>query len=185
MAMNVRLGFARLARVAAATYLLVAGITVVLVTLGAWNERQRDLHPTDFTVAVQDGRTFRLRATYPWEAQSAADSYAIEHPVPSTDGPWKAYARANAAPAPASGTVADMLRPQNGEFTYEEAVGRPSPPVRLSLPEYDHPPSLGSVFWRALVVAFWFAVAYAVLWTFFRVLRWVLLGFMEDGPIGA
>ncbi len=153
--MNIRLGFARLARVTAVAYLLVAVATVALVSLGAWNERQRDLHPQDFTVKVTDGRSFLLRAGHEWEAQNAAENYASGHPVPPLI-PGHVYSDAEV-------------------FSWEK-------PTRLTLPEYDHPPSLGSVIWKGLVWAFWFAATYVALWAFFRVARWVVLGFMAPAP---
>jgi hypothetical protein len=149
--MNVRLGFARIARVAAFTYLALSLVVTGMVVVNAWRDRQDHLHPHAWTVKVTDGRSFTIPATFSWEAQNAAELYASQHPTqPLVEGQTYSYEEV---------------------FAWEK-------PTRLTLPEYDHPPTLGSVFWKGLVCAFWLAFSYCLLWVVFRALRWIVLGFL-------
>jgi hypothetical protein len=79
--MNLRLGFARLGKVAAGAYWLLAGGVVAAYVFTACDQREKALHPADYVVSVQDGRTFRVRSADQWEAQEAANDYAVQHPL--------------------------------------------------------------------------------------------------------
>jgi hypothetical protein len=198
---NLRLGFARLARVTAVLYGVASVLIVGFVTKGQWDERQAELHPHMFTISAPSGRVFVVPAIYDWEATSAAEEYDKAHPVvapaeePSsnvrdwtdeqlmasakgqyTTPPWQDY-----APPQASAKL-------SGADIFADPPKKKVPaqkPIRVPVAKYDHPRAPAAIAKAGGMAALWCALGYAVLWAAFRGVRWVALGFMSGGREGA
>lgn len=147
--LNVRLGFARLARVTAILYGVASVLIVGFVVKGQWDEREAELHPQTFTIRAPTGQLYLVPAQYEWEAVSVVEDYS----------------KANV-------DLSDL-------FADIPTTAAARKPVRLPVAKYDHPRTVAAVAKSGGVAAMWCALVYAVLWTAFRGVRWVALGFMD------
>lgn len=178
--MNVRLGFARLARVTAILYWVASLLIVSIVLKEQWDQRRAELHPQRFTVEVADGRVFVLPARYEWEASATAREYAKANPIELTDeqvfGP-----PSQAGSGSDSRDVSELSDAELFALLRETDPDAkvPPTPIRLSVAKYENPRSLAAIVTAGAVAAMWCALVYAGLWVVFRSVRWVALGFME------
>lgn len=207
--LNVRLGFARLARVTAILYGVVSVLIVGFVVKGRWDERQVEMHPHMFTVSAPSGRVYVVPAQYDWEAISAAEDYDKAHPSVSpaeeptsnvrelTDEQLLATANGKSiaqpggsvaplAAAPGTFSSADTGGASRGDFDGADIFAPPpkkkapaQKPIRVPVAKYDDPSTVDAVAKEGAIAALWCGLVYAVLWAVFRGIRWVALGFMD------
>ena len=199
--MNFRLGFARLARVTAVLYGVASVLIVGFVTKGEWDQRQAELHPHKFTISAPSGRVFVVPAQYDWEAISAAEDYDKAHPVvtpaesPSsnvrewTDEQLLATAKGQYTAQPGGSLAPTAAAPGtfSGADIFADPPKKKAPaqkPIRVPVAKYDHPRSAATIAKAGGMAALWCALVYAVLWTMFRGIRWVALGFMDGKATG-
>jgi hypothetical protein len=197
---NIRRGFARLARVTAVTYGIVSVVIVVAVLKGRWEEHEADLHPHKFTVSAPNGRVYVVPAQYDWEAISAAKDYDAAHPAvapaeqPSsnvsewTDDQLMASLNGQYTAQTSPERTAKAANPARNFFDQFDPQTKKAPaqkPIRVPVAKYDHPRSVAAVGKEGALAAMWCALVYTVLWALFRGLRWIVLGFMEDRRAGA
>ena len=212
--MNVRLGFARLARVTAILYGVVSVLIVGFVAKGQWDKRERELRPHKFTVSAPSGRVYVVPAQYDWEAISAAEEYEKAHPnvapaeEPSssvrelTDEQLLATANgksiaqpggtlAPVAAAPGTFSEVDTGVARRGDFDGADIFADPpkkkapaQKPIRVPVAKYDNPRTVAAVAKEGAMAALWCGLVYAVLWAVFRGIRWVALGFMDAKASG-
>ena len=206
--MNVRLGFARLARVTAILYGIVSVLIVGFVVKGQWDEREVELHPHKFTVSAPSGRVYVVPAQYDWEAISAAEEYDKAHPsvapaeepssnvreltdeqlLATANGKSIAQQGGTLAPvtaAPGSFSEPDTGVTRRGDFDGADIFASPrkkapaQKPIRVPVSKYDSPRTVEAVAKEGATAALWCGLVYAVLWAVFRGIRWVALGFMD------
>jgi hypothetical protein len=161
--MTVRTGMARVGRIAAIAYALLAIALVGIVAATSWDQMLKDQHPKNWVVATADGRRFAVAARYEFEAQERANDYARTNRI---DG-W-----------PADG---DLTKLSDAQLLAIQAGKRGDtlPIKQLAIERYAHPKGALSVVWAAAMAAAWCGLAYIALWAVFRALRWIALGFME------
>ena len=198
---NVRLGFARLARVTAILYGVASVLIVGFVVKGQWDERESELHPHKFTVSAPSGRVYVVPAQYEWEAISAVEDYDKAHPIvdpaeePSSNvreltdeqlmatanGEYMAQSGGSLAPvAAAPGTFSSADNFANR--TKKKAPAQK--PIRVPVAKYDSPRPVEAVAKQGAIAAMWCGLVYSVLWAAFRGIRWVALGFMDAKASG-
>lgn len=141
--MNVRLGFARIARVTAVLYVLTASVVVGGEVKSMMADRSARLKAEDRRYGWPDGPTYVVRHPSEAESQRIVDDYINYH---------------------------------IGRATGDGTDAKPYRVVTM----YDQPtPTLGQIGGSAVKLCFWWALAYAAMWTAFRGIRWIALGFME------
>ena len=156
--MNIRLGFARIARATAVVYAIISMLIIGGMTKGAWEERSQALNASIWETTASDGRTFSVRAKDGWEAQYITDDYVERNP--RSDRPNKTYS--------------------DSSGIFEAAPTYSGPRLRLHVPKYDDAsPSFQPVFDAGLKATFWCGLVYFVFWGLFRGIRWIALGFLE------
>ena len=194
--MNIRLGFARLARVAAILYGVASMLIVGFVVKDQWDERKAERHPHKFTISAPNGRVYVVPAQYDWEALSAAEEYDKAHPIvapaeePSsnvrelTDEQLMATAKGQYTAQPGGSLAPTAAAPGtfSGADIFADPPKKKAPaqkPIRVLVAKYDHPRSAAAVAKAGGMAALWCALVYAVLWAAFRGIGWIALGFLD------
>ncbi len=198
--MNVRLGFARLARVTAVLYGIVSVLIVGFVVKGQWDERKRQLTPRIYTVTAPGGLVFVGPAREEWEALAAVVAYKNEKLVvlreqepPSNLAQWTDQQILATKREEYIAQLGGKLVPLTAaEGTISQGAASKAPlkqrpaqaPIRVPVAKYDHPRTVAAVAQSGGVAAMWCALIYAGLWVVFRGIRWVALGFMGEKSAG-
>ncbi len=194
-ALNVRLGFARLARVTAILYGVASIVAVGTVLKMGWDEREKQLHPKVYTVTSPRGLVFVTQGREEWEAMAAVVAYNNDKLIVKPDEEPSSYlakwtdqqllaTRNDRYVAQLGGTLVPLTAAE-GMISREGFAGDPlrqkpaQTPIRAPSAKYDNPMSLATAFRAGVALTLSLGVLYAVLWAMFRGLRWVALGFMD------